>query len=313
MKILKELLLAFIIALTIFVLVILWIMVPWIRWVLFVIFTLFGLIVLLVIILCLGRIKYKVDAHVDDKTSAYIEVSYLMRLVRYTATYKKEKLNSRLRIAWVRLGESSHKTAKKKTSSTSTISAGVHVYDEDILHVSDAIPPTTKAKQHKNERITEKSEDMLLPKTSKLGHASTPPIQNPKKTIKDRFEALISLIGDVKQKKATLTSLGLKTIISLCIRCLKKIGRAIKPKQFEVAGILGFNDPCTTGWIMGAIEAFLGVMQWHKNIHILGSYHEKALRLDIDIKGHVRLFRLIWPLIWLYCHKPIREFIKQIR
>jgi len=121
----------------------------------------------------------------------------------------------------------------------------------------------------------------------------------PEKEKKDRLKPL-------KQVKAALTYPDRKIIMSLCFKCLQKFFKALKPKKLDIYGVIGFDDPCTTGWVMGVYEAAAGVMQLRHKVRLVGSYHEKALDLAIKTEGSTRLWSLIWPFIWLYLHKPIR-------
>ena len=222
---------------------------------------LFVIALLLFIVLCLGRLRYRVDANIGGNTTAFIEVKYLMRLVHCVIIYKDGKFNNRIRVAWMRLGEEKPRKAKKPRKVKS--------------HKAKSEPPPPKP---------------------------TPPHPEPDEEKKDRLKPL-------RQAKAVLTYPDRKTIIGLCFQCLQKLFKALKPKRLDISGVVGFDDPAATGWFMGAYEAAAGVMQLRRKVRIVGSYHEKALLLDIDAKGRASLGRLMWPFLWLYLKKPIRVLI----
>jgi len=217
----------------------------------------FVIALLLAIVLCLGRIRYRVDTHIGSDTTAFIEIKYLMRLVHCVITYKDGKFDNRIRVAWMRLG-------KEKP------------------------PKVVKPRKAKKSRKDDKSKTL-----------KSPPLPEPEKEKKDRLKPL-------KQAKAVLTYPDLKTIIGLCFQCLQKFAKALKPKRLNISGIIGFDDPAATGWFMGAYEAAAGMINLRQKIRLIGSYHEKALLLDIEAKGRTRVFSLLWPFIWLYLKKPIR-------
>ena len=219
----------------------------------------FVLVLLLTIVLCLGRIRYRVDAHIGDDTSAFIEVRYLMRLVHCVITYKDGKFDNRIRVAWMRLDKKKPPKAKKPRKVKT--------------------PPPHAAKPQ-------------------------PPPPEPEIEKKDRLKPL-------RQAKAVLTYPDLKTIIGLCFQCMQKFIKALKPKQLDISGVVGFDDPAATGWFMGAYEAAAGIMELRSKVRLMGNYHEKALRLDIKGRGRTRVGRLFWPFLWLYMKKPIRVVIHE--
>ena len=245
-------------------------------------------ILLLTIVLCLGRIKYRVDAHVGNDKTAYVEISYLFRLVNFVAEYRDKKFENHTRVAWMKFGEKKPRKKKKRKSKV-TVPNG----DEQKAHnIAAHIGP---------------SEESITPKSQPAGKTMPSDIENSEPEQKEKKDRLKPL----KQAKAVLTYPDLKTIIGLCFQCLQKFIKALKPKRLDISGIIGFDDPCTTGWFMGAYEAAAGTAQLRHKIRLLGSYHEKALQLDIEAKGRTSLWGLLWPFIWLYLHKPIRVAIHE--
>jgi len=257
-------------------------------------YVLVGVIVVLVlfltIVLCLGRIRYRVDATIGDDKTAYVEVSYLMRMVHCVFIYRDGNFDNRIRIAWIRPGEekpNKKKRKKKKADSkkSTPVENGLAAYVAQQVEEAFANGEATKSTNQ------DAKDNIPAPEQNK---SSTEPEEK-----KDRLKPL-------KQAKAVLTYPDRKIIIGLCFQCLKKFVKALKPKVLDIKGVIGFDDPCTTGWAMGAYEAAAGVMQLRHKVRLVGNYCEKALELDIEAKGRTRLWGLLWPFIWLYQHKPIR-------
>ena len=262
-------------------------------------------LLLIIVVFLLGRVKYRIDAHIGDDTSVYVDVRYLMRLFRCVAVYKDGKFDTRTRIAWKRLESDKpqqEEEEKKMTSAdieqaiTSAITSAEKIYSKsDEADLNEEPEPTPEIIQ---EATTEQEPG---PEQEPEPEPSTP---EPKKTLKERINSL-------KQLKDVLTSLDIKTIIGLCFQALQKFVRALRPKRLDIYGVIGFDDPCTTGWVMGAYESAMGVLNLGPNVRVYGSYHEKAMRLDIKAKGRTRMFRLLWPFVWLYLRKPIRVVIHE--
>jgi len=288
----------------------------WIRWLWWVLMSPFllaggvlAIVLLLLTILCLGRLRYSVNAKVGDNNTAYVEVSYLMRLVHFVQDYRDGKSESVTKIAGIRLGESKPRKKKRKAKppksdkhattkeyaskeASQAISKVVPVEgsSEEAASTPTQLSTTAKPDSKKNDHTTKKT--------------TTPESEKLEKEKKDRLKPL-------KQAKAVLTYPDRKIIMNLCLRFIKKLLKALKPKHLDIHGVVGFDDPCTTGWAMGAYEAAVGVTGLRHKVRILGNYLEKALELNIEANGRTRLWSLIWPFVWLYLHKPIRVVLHQ--
>ncbi|MCL2378570.1 MAG: hypothetical protein FWC77_05520 [Defluviitaleaceae bacterium] len=218
------------------------------------------LLIIIAIVLCLGRIRYRVDAQVGSKNEASVKVSYLMKLVQFALVYSSGNQNIHIRIAGIRLGGKSAKK-KRKAATVKTIEPPP----------PEEPPPPKPEKEEKTDRIS-----------------------------------------PLSQVKAALTYPNRKIIMSLCLQSLGKFVRALRPKHLDISGVIGFDDPCTTGWAMGAYEAAASVAGVRSKVRILGNYIEKALELDIAAEGNTRLWGLVWPFIWLYLRRPIRLFLREV-
>ena len=250
------------------------------------------LLLIILLVFCLGQVKYNVDAKVGDETAAHVEIRYFLRLVRLVVSYVGGETKIRGRIAWVRIGEDKARKEKKRRR--------VKGRKRKKRRVINNVPEDSNV--NKDVRVSDeaKAPDESKPFSKGIATDSTPDEEK-----NDRP----SFIERVKQIRATLTEIDVKTIIGLVFQCLQKFVKAIKPKRFKISGVVGFDDPATTGWAMGAYEAFVGVTGLRPHIRLLGSYHEKALRLDIHARGRIRVIRLFTPFIWLYLKKPIRTLI----
>jgi len=242
-----------------------------------------ALVLLILTILCLGRIRYRIDASISEDKTADIDISYLMQLVRFVLEYRDGKLSRRLQIAGFRIGESKpRKKDKKRKAKTKAAS--------------------TKAANTKTAQVKKDSAVKSEPLPNKSPSAPKP--EKEEKEEKDRLKL-------PKKVKAVLTDPNRKFIINLCLRCLRKFFKALKPRHLDISGIIGFDDPCTTGWAMGTYEAAVGVIGIRENVRLLGNYYEKALELNLQAEGRTRLWGLIWPFIWLYLHKKFRVFLRE--
>jgi len=272
------------------------------------------LLLIILFILCLGRVKYNVEAQVGDDNSAHVEIRYFMRLIRVAISYAGGETQVRGRIAWVRIGEDKPKKKKKLRRRKSQKKRRAEAIDISIdsdkfTSLSDVIDyaKSERAKSKpdaEDDEAVDSTKTSVETKTSTSSDSSASQEKSPDPEADEKDSPSL-----LKQVKAVLTYPDLKTIIGLAFQCLHKFVKALKPKRLDISGVVGFDDPAATGWFMGAYEAATGVTGLRPYIRLLGSYHEKALRLDIVTYGRFRLGRLFTPFIWLYLKKPIRNLI----
>jgi len=260
----------------------------------FILWTLLGIIALPIVlflfiiflIICLGKIRYRINAKIGNETTAHVEVSFFKWLVKCTFMYANGKMDVNGRIAWIKIN-SDNKEPKPEASKTKTT--------DDTSTAKTPTPFEAKATHkeplHQNQNITKHKPE------------------REKKHKKEKKDYL----GNIKNIMEFMSENEIKKIIYLTIQCFAKFLRVLRPKYINVSGVIGFDDPATTGWAMGTYEAIVGTTGLKPHIHLLGSYHEKALHLDIDTNGQIRLGSLIWPFVWLTLRKPVRRLIyKQI-
>ncbi|MCL2398093.1 MAG: hypothetical protein FWC93_08525 [Defluviitaleaceae bacterium] len=336
------------------------------RWALYVVIGIIAspfvvlLLIILGILLC-GRIKYDIKGRVGAENDAHVDVRYFMRLVHVVFTHKDGKSDTKVRVAWMRLGEEKPKPKQKKPNrkkqkDSASMAATPHtqkqahtiknattdVVGADLVSARasedcDASPHTTPKSTDSNLHVvgagssrpslaekhspghTDQPSTIDIssgredPAPTEQGHAisadeglSKPPSQDDKAPTKDEKTSPKALFT---KAKAIWNYPARPQIITLTLQALKKFFRALKPKRFQIHGVIGTDDPATTAYVMGAYEAAMGILQLHQHIKLYGNYHEKALELDIQAKGRARLGRLLWPFLWLYLKKPVRTVI----
>jgi len=124
-----------------------------------------------------------------------------------------------------------------------------------------------------------------------------------KKSSKDR--------GIIETIQSVLTYPQRKTIMDMCMRTMKKYMRIIKPKKFNISGVIGLADPASTGFFLGMYEAVAGVLGIRRSIRLSGDFESESVtaRLNIIIEGRVSFARLSIPFVWLALQKPVRRLI----
>ena len=90
----------------------------------------------------------------------------------------------------------------------------------------------------------------------------------------------------------------------------KRILKALLPSQANGECRFGFDDPSTTGILLGAAHALLGVSDLYSHINISADFEKEFLYMKCHIAGKIMLWSLFWPLIAYIFSKPIWFIIK---
>ena len=95
------------------------------------------------------------------------------------------------------------------------------------------------------------------------------------------------------------------------LREVKYLLRHILPEKLEGILTFGFEDPATTGQVLG-ILCVLAVFTGN-HLEVNGNFEGKMLEGDVSIKGHIRLCHIAKSAISLLIDKNIRTTIKGFR
>ena len=116
------------------------------------------------------------------------------------------------------------------------------------------------------------------------------------------------IVGSIR---TVLTYPHRKTIINLSLCAIKKTCKVLKPKKINISGIIGFEDPATTGFFLGAYECLAGMLKARQHIRLAGDFNASSttVQLELFVKGSISGLRLTWPILWLAWQKPIRGLI----
>jgi hypothetical protein len=118
----------------------------------------------------------------------------------------------------------------------------------------------------------------------------------------------------LKNLYAVLTDSQGKTIIKLVLVTIKKILLVLRPKYFDISGVVGFSDPSQTGMFFGAYEAVAGIFRIRDNVRLWGDFNTETtvIKTRGEVRGSVSIFRLMLPVASLVLKKPVRKLIKDV-
>lgn len=99
----------------------------------------------------------------------------------------------------------------------------------------------------------------------------------------------------------------LKGIFDVTILLFKKIFKGLGLKLFQICGIIGLDNPCSTGQAIGLISVVQTFVPF--DIDVQGDFENNILEGSLYIKGKVRLSSIVFPVVWYLLTKPVRTVV----
>lgn len=111
----------------------------------------------------------------------------------------------------------------------------------------------------------------------------------------------IEFFEDLKDKY------DLKGIFDITILLFKKIFKGLGLKLFQICGIIGLDNPCSTGQAIALISVVQTFVPF--DVDVQGDFENNVLEGSLYIKGKVRISSIVFPVIWYLLTKPVRTVV----
>lgn len=287
-----------------------------------------GLILLILALVLLVPVRYRAGLQMRTIAdySADGKVSWLLGLICLTGGYDGEQVKLDIRIFGHSLLHKKPKKQKKRRKKPSKRQTGEQPAAREIKTEKEKTEPKNaectplveQARSEQNENS--KSEDektsvqklrngftrlsrlpsQIRQKVSSIGHT----LENLSKR-KDHLQSTVEKYQSFWNRTCTQAA---KDHI---LKEVKYLLRHILPKKLEGTLTFGFEDPATTGQVLG-ILCVLAVFTGN-HLEVNGNFEGPALEGEVSIKGHVRLCHIAKSAISLLIDKNIRKTIKGFR
>ena len=99
----------------------------------------------------------------------------------------------------------------------------------------------------------------------------------------------------------------LKGIFDVTILLFKKIFKGLGLKLFQICGIIGLDNPCSTGQAIAVISVVQTFVPF--DVDVQGDFENNVLEGSLYIKGKVRISSIVFPVIWYLLTKPVRTVV----
>ncbi|MGO5052262.1 DUF2953 domain-containing protein [Lachnospiraceae bacterium LCP25S3_G4] len=292
-----------------------------------------GVLLLVSFIVLFVPVRYRITGTYEnslDSLNLDIRFSWLLHFVKGYATYKNSCMDWQMQVAWKKFNVTDD---VKNVEEKMTHSAEEYVEEvtlDDTLSNNGKHQKSKKHIEKLNEKEFEKKSTFVqdkadVPKDESLKKRKRSirtiiatwyrMIVHFLKNIKYTFLKICANIKLLLERKETLVEFILDEIHVAAFRKVKleviRLAKYLKPKVFRVYGIIGFDDPCTTGQVLAALSMlypFLG-----DNMRIQPEFERRILKGEFIMKGKVRMAFMVILGIRLFFNKNVRQVIKDAK
>ena len=255
------------------------------------------LLVLCVLLLCAALfvpVRYRVTVETAEEIEVRCQISWLLRVVYIVQETMESGI--RIRIFGIPLDRIRkipsffRRTKKPEEKKEET---------KETPETEEAVIVTT---DFSDEHV---QENPLAQKPKPVsGDRSDSPKKKKKKRKKkgfsfDKISSIITFIKDPANKR------GIRTVKKELLALL----RYVAPEKIDGKIVFGTGDPCTTGWLLGAVS--MVPLAYTDGLQICPEFEEKRFQADGYVKGKARLIYMVRLVIRGYLDPDIKRWIDQ--
>lgn len=166
----------------------------------------------------------------------------------------------------------------------------------DNLKAKEIVEPNT---QQKKKSIRDKIKNILHKIKEKIRG-----IFNKIKAIADKIKRINNVKNSfIEYLRQDTSKKAIKEIKKIIIKLIKHI----LPRKLKATVGFGFEDPSTTGKVLGYSSIFYGI--YGENLELEPDFDKTVLYGKFNLKGRIRIFNVLLAGFKLYRNKWIRDFI----
>ena len=301
---------------------------------------LLGLVLLLLLLLNIilwVPIRYQAYGSKYDAILAYGQVDYLFGLIRVRFRYDGDGIHYTVHILWFKVHDSKaipkkkSKHPKKQTDGKMTYVKNVVVDEKtDVkkievkeIKIEEKKPKTeesnskepeirvkeTQTEETQTEEAKPKEAKSKETKSKETKPPKTPKVKKHKKTKDEKSET--STWEQIKSGIELLRSDKHKGVLKFVLGKVHKMIKSILPRRIEADIIFGFDDPATTGLVLGGISMFYPC--YGNAVVIIPNFEEVMFEGDLKIRGKIVIGVLVYYGLRVIIDKRVRSIIKAVR
>lgn len=295
----------------------------------FIILVIFLLLILVILLILFVPIRYKAEIYYKDKFSISSNISYLFKILKFDISYKDNflyefkilgkvifsNLEQNLNFSYEYNLEKTKKDdefSKKKENREQVEKKEYDIKEKSVVEEVSINPDRIK-----KEKIIDCIENNDNKKTKKINFETNffNKIKHIKNSIKKFLSDLILFKERLDLYNDFINDEINKSTFSYILSKTFKLLKYILPKKMSGYIKYGFDDPSTTGTLTSYLAIFCFMYQNDiRIIPIFDSGLDKTLvDVELDIKGRLSIYYIIYILVLLYFNKNIKYTYKEYK
>lgn len=119
---------------------------------------------------------------------------------------------------------------------------------------------------------------------------------------------VLCIIDKIKYIQDFNDKYSIKALVSTSWKLLLKLIKNLGFKIFEINGVIGFDDPSTTGQVIGLIAVVREFLPF--SVNISGNFDNSQLTGNFNIKGRTSIWQILFPILIYVLTKPVWPLVK---
>jgi len=302
------------------------------KWIGIILLSILALVLLVLLAVLFVPLRYKVKGSYEEKPDAAVTVSWLLHLIHVKVRYA-DALFWQVRIFGIPFLDSRREKKQKEPEASEASEA-----NEASETVPDGVTEVVGEENAPSAEVTDiKAEATgITDETETADEAETPDEPERKgifSKLAEFLRALFRTIGQVFRKirytihnicdkirnvrenigyyHSVLTSEEGHATLALVKRELGNLFKHIAPRKFKLDLRFGFDDPATTGQVMG-IAGMLYPL-WNYDITLRPDFEQKVMAGKVYIRGRIRVFTLIRIAWRVYFNKNLKKVLAKLK
>lgn len=191
-------------------------------------------------------------------------------------------------------------------------------FGDDDTDISETAEKVTEFNNGSNGNIEnyageedEEDEESFFDKLGKLAKAASELIRRPQHVfVKIRY-TIFRLCDKISMIKTTLENPIFERAYNLVKAKLIRLIKMILPDKYNVEVYFGAGDPATEAELMAVYGVLYPIL--FDNLKFIPDFENRALGADIDLKGHITVFTVIYCVAVCYFNKDVKKVIKRFK
>ena len=290
------------------------------KWIGIILLSIVALVLLVLLAVLFVPLRYKVKGSYEEKPDAAVTVSWLLHLIHVKVRYT-DALFWQVRIFGIPFLDSRREKKRKEPEANEALEANEAsetVPDGVTEVVGEENAPSAEVTDIKAEatEITDEPERKgIFSKLAEFLRALFRTIGQVFRKIRYTIHNICDKIRNVRENigyyHSVLTSEEGHATLALVKRELGNLFKHIAPRKFKLELHFGFDDPSTTGQVMG-IAGMLYPL-WNYDITLRPDFEQKVMAGKVYIRGRIRVFTLIRIAWRVYFNKNLKKVLAKLK